>query len=143
MVRKIGKYQKFSWNKIDLDKRAISKEEANEYAKSRGFKYIETSVKDDINVEETLVMIAEDAYKNKEDNKGLKLYEHQLYDLKLNKQIQNHTEKIAAVCVNIDINALLLLKNDQSRSFKFTSKPLSFNNLILNFTNLTGPKYFC
>ena len=70
-------------NKVDLDKRAVSQEEANEYAKSRGFKYIETSVKNDFNVEETLLMIAQDAYRNKEHNKGLKVYEHQLYDLKV------------------------------------------------------------
>ena len=86
-------------NKIDLDKRAISKEEAAEYAKSRGFKYIETSVKDDINVEETLVMIAEDAYKNKEDNKGLKLYEHQLYDLKLKQaNPKPYRENCCCIC---------------------------------------------
>ena len=86
-------------NKIDLDKRAISKEEADEYAKSRGFKYIETSVKDDINVEETLVMIAEDAYKNKEDNKGLKLYEHQLYDLKLKQaNPKPYRENCCCIC---------------------------------------------
>ena len=35
----------------------------------------------------------------------------------------------------------MIIEKDQSFSFKFTSKPLSFNSLTLNFLSLTGPKY--
>jgi len=106
-VNELRKYGPQDWeipkilvgNKIDLDKRAVSQEEANEYAKSRGFKYIETSVKNDFNVEETLLTVAQDAYRNKEDNKGLKVYDYQLYDLKVKQATPKpHRENCCCMC---------------------------------------------
>ena len=85
-------------NKIDLDKRVVSQEEANEFAKSHGFKYTEASVKNDFNVEETLLAVAQDAYKNREVNKGLKLYEHQLYDLKVKSSPKPNRESCCCIC---------------------------------------------
>jgi|TARA_B110000971_G_C20032322_1_gene512077 Ras-related protein Rab-1A len=58
-------------NKIDLN-RNVSHEEASILAKKNGFMYREMSVKNDINVEESLVALAQDIYKNKEENKGIK-----------------------------------------------------------------------
>lgn len=58
-------------NKIDLD-RKVSQEEAYKLAENYGFIYKEMSIKNDINVEESLVALAQDIYKNKEENKGIK-----------------------------------------------------------------------
>ena len=57
-------------NKIDLN-RVVSKEEASTLAKNNGFMYREMSIKNDFNVEESLVALAQDIYENKEQNKGI------------------------------------------------------------------------
>ena len=59
-------------NKIDLGNRTVSKDEASQLAKDYGFMYREMSVKEDVNVEESLVALSEDIYKNKEVNDGIK-----------------------------------------------------------------------
>ena len=58
-------------NKID-SARTVSKEEASTLAKNNGFMYREMSVKNDINVEESLIALAQNIYENKEENKGIK-----------------------------------------------------------------------
>ena len=55
--------------KCDLENREISKEEAEEYAKKNNISYIETSAKNNININEAFEKIANEAYeyvKNKE-----------------------------------------------------------------------------
>jgi small GTP-binding protein len=69
-------------NKIDLD-RKVSKEEASTLAKNCGFMYREMSIKNDINVEESLVALAQDIYKNKEVNKGIKTSNIKYSNLKI------------------------------------------------------------
>ena len=105
-INELNKYGPQDWpitkilvgNKIDLNKRVVSQEEANEFAKSKGFRYIESSVKNDFNVEETLLVAAQDAYRNKDINKGLKLYEHQLFDLKVKSSSKNSRENCCCIC---------------------------------------------
>jgi len=69
-------------NKIDLD-RKVSKEEASTLAKNYGFMYREMSIKNDINVEESLIALAQDIYKNKEVNEGIKTSKIKYSDLKI------------------------------------------------------------
>ena len=45
-------------NKIDLDDRLISEEQGENYAKENNVEYIEISVKDNINIDESIVKIA-------------------------------------------------------------------------------------
>ncbi len=59
-------------NKIDLDSRQIHREEAEQFAAQNGFLYEEISVKNDINVDESLLKVVQYAYKFKNVNKGLK-----------------------------------------------------------------------
>jgi len=69
-------------NKIDLD-RKVSKKEASTFAKNYDFMYREMSIKNDINVEESLVALAQDIYKNKEINKGIKTSNIKYSNLKI------------------------------------------------------------
>ena len=52
-------------NKIDLDERIISKEKAEDFAKSYGFKYFEISCKIDMNISEIINKIILESYKSK------------------------------------------------------------------------------
>ena len=45
-------------NKIDLDDRLISEEQGENYAKENNVEYIEISVKDNINIDESIIKIA-------------------------------------------------------------------------------------
>jgi small GTP-binding protein len=61
-------------NKCDLaDQRKISKEEAESFAKKNDIPYFETSAKDNINLEEGLEQIIEDAYAKSGKESGVKL----------------------------------------------------------------------
>ena len=61
-------------NKCDLkDKRKVSEEEAKSFADQHGIPYFETSVKDNINLEEGLDKILEDAYAKSGKESGMKL----------------------------------------------------------------------
>jgi small GTP-binding protein len=61
-------------NKCDLaDQRKISKEEAESFAKKNDIPYFETSAKDNINLEEGLDKIIEDAYAKSGKESGMKL----------------------------------------------------------------------
>ena len=63
-------------NKVDLvDKREVTKEEAEEYVKANNIFYFETSAKEGNNVEECFNFIAEkllEQYENKKDNEEVK-----------------------------------------------------------------------
>jgi len=59
-------------NKLDLNSRMINREEAEEFARLHGFLYEEVSVKQDINVDESLLKLVQDTYKFKNENKGFK-----------------------------------------------------------------------
>ena len=61
-------------NKCDLvDKRKVSKEDAKSFADRQGIPYFETSAKDNINLEEGLDKILEDAYAKSGRESGMKL----------------------------------------------------------------------
>ena len=61
-------------NKCDLvDKRKVSEEDAKSFANRQGIPYFETSAKDNINLEEGLDKILEDAYAKSGRESGLKL----------------------------------------------------------------------
>ena len=59
-------------NKLDLDSRKVDREEAEQFAIQHGFLYEEVSVKNDINVDESLLKVVQHAYKYKNENKGFK-----------------------------------------------------------------------
>ena len=61
-------------NKCDLvDKRKVSEEDAKSFASRQGIPYFETSAKDNINLEEGLDKILEDAYAKSGRESGMKL----------------------------------------------------------------------
>ena len=61
-------------NKCDLvDKRKVSEEDAKSFANRQGIPYFETSAKDNINLEEGLDKILEDAYAKSGRESGMKL----------------------------------------------------------------------
>ena len=60
--------------------------------------------------------------------------------IQLTNKLQIIREIAVVSIINFD-NSLTLKLKDQSRSFIFNSKPLSFNKRILSFLRVTGPKY--
>ncbi len=65
-------------NKIDLEKREVSKEEATNYAQSKNMKYFETSAKTGCGIKEVFNEIYQDVYNiyknnHKDDKKGFEL----------------------------------------------------------------------
>ena len=61
-------------NKCDLvDERKVSEEEATRFANEHGIPYFETSAKDNINLQEGLDKIVEDAYEKSGRESGMKL----------------------------------------------------------------------
>lgn len=61
-------------NKADAEKRAITTEEAEAFAQAKNFKYIETSAKTGLNVNEAFNMIEEIIYEDKKGCIKLKCY---------------------------------------------------------------------
>ena len=52
-------------NKCDLEKRVISKEEGEKFAKEQGFSFMETSCKEGINIEESVKILYHDIIKRR------------------------------------------------------------------------------
>ena len=55
--------------KCDLDKREVSEEEGKELGENYGYKFLETSAKENININETFETLVSEILKNYEDNK--------------------------------------------------------------------------
>jgi len=85
-------------NKIDLNSRKVSEEEAKKFATNNGFMYKEISVKQDINVDESLTELVEDAYKYKELNKGFKDSDVKYLDLKTKSESNKDREFCCCIC---------------------------------------------
>ena len=85
-------------NKIDLNSRKVSEEEAKKFATNNGFMYKEVSVKQDINVDESLTELVEDAYKYKELNKGFKDSDVKYLDLKTKSESNKDREFCCCIC---------------------------------------------
>ena len=60
-------------NKCEMEKRAVSKDEAKKFAKEHKIPYIETSAKQNININEGFKQVANDAYKKYGIANGVKL----------------------------------------------------------------------
>ena len=75
-------------NKIDSDKRVISKDEAEEYAKSQAMKYFEISCKYDINNFEVLNLMILEVYKRKYLDSFKKLMTR--YKIKIESDLMNN-----------------------------------------------------
>ena len=84
--------------KIDLNSRKVSEEEAKKFATNNGFMYKEVSVKQDINVDESLTELVEDAYKYKELNKGFKDSDVKYLDLKTKSESNKDREFCCCIC---------------------------------------------
>ena len=62
-------------NKCDLEEeRVVTKKEAEEFARTLGLKYIETSAKERINIDETFLLLSEQIYESlpEGDKKSMK-----------------------------------------------------------------------
>ena len=60
-------------NKCELENRAVTKEEAEQFAKKNNIPYIETSAKSKINIDEGFSMVVNDAYIKYGETSGLAL----------------------------------------------------------------------
>ena len=85
-------------NKIDLDDRKVSREEAEQFAALHGFLYDEVSVKQDINVDESLLKLVQEAYKFKNENKGFKSSELNYLALKPKSNTIKDRENCCCIC---------------------------------------------
>ena len=85
-------------NKIDLDDRKVSREEAEQFAALHGFLYDEVSVKQDINVDESLLRLVQEAYKFKHENKGFKSTELNYLALKPKSNTIKDRENCCCIC---------------------------------------------
>ena len=73
-------------------------EEAEKFATDNGFMYKEVSVKQSINVDESLLELVEDAYKYKELNKGFKDSDLKYLDLKSKSESNKDREFCCCIC---------------------------------------------
>jgi len=89
-------------NKCDLDnKREVSKEEAEQFAKENNLKYFETSAKNNINIKEGFEEIANKIYDTniinediiKEEDNSIKQKEENINQISLNNNIQNQNKQ--------------------------------------------------
>ena len=85
-------------NKIDLDSRKVSREEAEDFALKNGFMYNEISVKNDINVDESLLELVQDAYKHRENCRGFKSSELNYIDLKQKSKTVKDRDFCCCIC---------------------------------------------
>ena len=85
-------------NKIDLDDRKVNREEAELFASQHGFLYDEVSVKENINVDESLLKLVEEAYKFKHENKGFKSTELNYLALKPKSTTLKNRENCCCIC---------------------------------------------
>ena len=85
-------------NKIDLNSRSVTKEEAEQFAIQHGFLYEEISVKKDINVDESLLKLVQDVYKFKDGNKGFKQSDINYLSLKPKSKTEKDREFCCCIC---------------------------------------------
>ena len=78
-------------NKIDICNRVISYEEAEAFATEHNLSYQETSVKNNINVQNVFMTLCEDIYKNKDLNKGIVVNNESHLSLSSNKEGKNRS----------------------------------------------------
>ena len=85
-------------NKIDLESRKVKREDAEQFASLHGFLYDEVSVKQDINVDESLLKLVQDTYKFKNVNKGFKSTELNYLALKPKSNTIKDRENCCCIC---------------------------------------------
>jgi len=85
-------------NKIDLNSRSVTKEEAEQFAIQHGFLYEEISVKKDINVDESLLKLVQEVYKFKDGNKGFKQSDINYLSLKPKSKTEKDREFCCCIC---------------------------------------------
>ena len=83
-------------NKIDIYNRVISYEEAKAFADEHNLLYQETSVRDNINVQNTFMELCEEIYKNKDLNTNI-VINNESY-LSLNSKIENKNRTYYDCC---------------------------------------------
>ena len=83
-------------NKIDRSGRQVSYQQAQEFAEDNGFIYVEMSIKEDGDVSDKLSIIVKDIYKNKAENKGLKIPIVKVVNLE--KRRSGDTEWCCGIC---------------------------------------------
>ena len=83
-------------NKIDRSSRQVSYQQAQEFAEANGFIYVEMSIKEDDDVSDKLSIIVKDIYKNKAENKGLKIPIVKVVNLE--KRRSGDTEWCCGIC---------------------------------------------
>ena len=85
-------------NKIDLNSREVSRQEAEQLSLENGFLYEEVSVKNDINVDESLIKLVQDAHKFKSENRGFKSTELNYLALKPKSNTIKDRENCCCIC---------------------------------------------
>lgn len=85
-------------NKIDLDSRKVTRQEAEQFAIQNGFLYDEVSVKEDINVDESLTNLVQETYKFKHENKGFKSTELNYLALKPKSKTIKDRDACCCIC---------------------------------------------
>jgi len=85
-------------NKIDLDSRKVTRQEGEQFAIQNGFLYDEVSVKEDINVDESLTNLVQETYKLKNENKGFKTTELNYLALKPKSKTIKDRDACCCIC---------------------------------------------